>query len=550
MSEVSKSRQLRKESRGQPEGVAPFALDPYDPNMIWRGLLSTSLKIILLSILDAISLWAIVILASKGSYHFLAVLAISVLLINYLALSQRAYPLRYLLPGLVFLGAMVVYPIGYTIYISLTNLQTGNFLTKAQVISQLEDRYYLPSDYQSFRYWAYKDDRGDLKVILIAKDGRAFISQGANLVALNLDDPQFQFKLADDGTIESFDSYRRLTRTELYQSLSALERMNLKYEDYVLKPGGLEEFRTYKRQYQYFPEEDKLVDLRTGMVYYPKGGYFTAEDGKRLEPGFRIYVGLDNFTKILTSPGIKKDFTRVFIWTILWSFFTVFFSFSLGLGFALLLNDPFIRGRFLYRSLLIVPYAIPAFISILIWKGMFNTELGVINSVLQDLIGLKVKWLDDPFWAKATLIFVNVWLTYPYMMIVSLGALQSIPLELYEAARVDGARGWKLFWKITFPLLMISVAPLLIGSFAFTFNNFTLIWLLTAGRPAVLGAATPAGATDILISWTYRLAFEGGQGNMLGLASAVSIIIFIIIATISAINFRFTRALEEVGEGV
>ena len=516
--------------------------------MIWRGLLSNSLKIILLGILDAISAWAAVTLATRGNYPFLAALVIGVILINYLSLSQRAYPFRYLFPGLVFLGAMVIYPIFYTIYISFTNLQTGNFLTKAQVISQLEGRYYLPPDYQSFRYWAYKNDQGALKVILIAKDGRAFISQEEGLEPIDLAEPRFV--RSPDGTVESFDGYHRLTRAELYQNLSSLEKLNLKYEDYIVRLAGLTEFRTYRRQYQYFPNEDKLVDLRTGVVYRPREGYFTAEDGTRIDPGFRINVGLRNFIDIFTSPGIRKDFGRVFTWTILWSLFTVVFSFSLGLGFAMLLNDPYIRGRFLYRSLLIVPYAIPAFISALVWKGMFNADVGIINRVLQDLFSLKIPWLLDPFWAKVTLIFINLWLTYPYMMIISLGALQSIPEELYEAARVDGASGWQQFWKITMPLLLISVAPLLIGSFAFTFNNFTLIWLVTAGRPAVPGAATPAGATDILISWTYRLAFEGGQGNRLGFASAVSIIIFIIIATISAINFRFTRALEEVSEAV
>ncbi|MCR4405105.1 MAG: maltose ABC transporter permease MalF [Candidatus Acetothermia bacterium] len=516
--------------------------------MIWTALLSTGLKIVLLGILDAISVWAAVSLGTSGSYSFLAGLVIGVIIINYLALSTKAYPFRYLFPGLVFLGAMVVYPIGYTVYISLTNLQTGNFLTKAQVIAQLDGRYYLPPDYESFRFWAYRNDQGALRVILIAGDGRAFISEGDRLKSVDLDEPQFE--RSPGGIVERFDGYRRISGPELYQNLSLLERLNLQYGDYTVRLANLNEFRSYRKQYQYFPGEDKLVDIQTGKVYYSKEGYFTAEDGTRIEPGFRVNIGLRNFISVLTSPTIRKDFTRVFTWTILWSLFTVLFSFAVGLGFAMLLNDPYIRARFLYRSLLIIPYTMPAFISALVWAGMFNTDLGVINRILGNLFGLKINWLNDPFWAKVTLIFINVWLTYPYMMIVSLGALQSIPVELFEAARVDGARGWQQFWKITMPLLLVSVAPLLIGSFAFTFNNFTIIWLVTAGRPAVLGAATPAGATDILISWTYRLAFEGAQGNQLGLASAVSIIIFIIIAAISAVNFRFTKALEEVSQGV
>jgi len=135
-------------------------------------------------------------------------------------------------------------------------------------------------------------------------------------------------------------------------------------------------------------------------------------------------------------------------------------------------------------------------------------------------------------------------------MLISLGALQSIPSQLYEAARVDGAGWWKRFWKITLPLLLMPLAPLLIGAYAFNFNNFTLIYLLTEGGPAIPGAMTPAGATDILITYTFNLAFAGEHGNQLGLAAAISVLIFVIIATISAINFRMTGALEELSKNV
>jgi ABC-type sugar transport system permease subunit len=135
------------------------------------------------------------------------------------------------------------------------------------------------------------------------------------------------------------------------------------------------------------------------------------------------------------------------------------------------------------------------------------------------------------------------------MMAVSLGALQSIPDDLYEAARVDGASPWQRFWRITLPLLMIPIAPLLIGSFATTFNNFTVLWLLTEGGP-VIRIGEPAGATDILISYAYKLAFLGARGNEMALSSAVAVVIFVIIITISAISFRRTRMLEEVAYGL
>ena len=196
------------------------------------------------------------------------------------------------------------------------------------------------------------------------------------------------------------------------------------------------------------------------------------------------------------------------MWTITWALLSVGTTFAVGLFLALLLNDPYLRFRRLYRSLLILPYAVPAFISALIWQGLYHTEFGVINRALQLLFDVRVPWLQDPFYAKVALVILNLWLGFPYMMIVCLGALQSINNEMYEAALVDGATTWQQFRYVTMPLLMVSVAPLLVSSFSFNFNNFSVIYLLTRGRPPIPGAQTPAGHTDILISYTYRLAFE------------------------------------------
>jgi arabinogalactan oligomer / maltooligosaccharide transport system permease protein len=142
-------------------------------------------------------------------------------------------------------------------------------------------------------------------------------------------------------------------------------------------------------------------------------------------------------------------------------------------------------------------------------------------------------------------LFVNLWLGFPYMFLLATGALQSIPEDILEAARTDGASGRRVFAKVTFPLLMVSLAPLLIGSFAFNFNNFNLIYLLTAGGPPVLGAEVPVGHTDILISFTFNLASASGRGNQFGLAAAVTMIIFMLLLLISAFSFRFTKHLED-----
>jgi arabinogalactan oligomer / maltooligosaccharide transport system permease protein len=232
---------------------------------------------------------------------------------------------------------------------------------------------------------------------------------------------------------------------------------------------------------------------------------------------------------------------RVFIWTIAFATLTVLLSFALGLFLAIALDRKGMRFLRTYRSLLVIPYAVPAFLSLLVWQGLLNDDFGVVNRVLH----LDVPWLFDANWAKASIVLVSLWLTFPYFFLISLGALQSIPAELVEAARVDGAGPLQVFRKITLPLLLIAVAPLLIASFAFNFNNFGNIYFLTGGGPAS-NDQDVAGATDILISYTYKLAFEAGKGQDFGLASAISIAIFFIVGTISVVSFWRTRALENV----
>jgi arabinogalactan oligomer/maltooligosaccharide transport system permease protein len=206
------------------------------------------------------------------------------------------------------------------------------------------------------------------------------------------------------------------------------------------------------------------------------------------------------------------------------------------------------RFQQVYRSVLVIPYAIPGFLSLLVWAGLLNDDFGVVNRVF----GIHVPWLFGgnvfswlPFisWPRIAVVLVSVWLTTPYFFLVSMGALQSIPDELTEAARVDGGGAWQIFRRVTLPLLLVAVAPLMIASFAFNFNNFNNVYLLTGGGP-YNGASSVAGNTDILISYTYKLAIASGKGSDYGLASAVAIIIFFIVAGISGTSFWRTKSLE------
>jgi arabinogalactan oligomer / maltooligosaccharide transport system permease protein len=293
----------------------------------------------------------------------------------------------------------------------------------------------------------------------------------------------------------------------------------------------------------YDAASDTFTDTTTGVVYTDNGaGSFTNPDNPddELLPGWKTGVGWKNFTAIVTDPDVRDPFFQVFVWTFVFAFLTVLLTFFIGLGLAMALNRPGMKGQRVYRSFLIIPYAVPAFLSALVWAGLLNDDFGAINVAT----GLDIPWLFDPTWAKVSCIMVNLWLGIPYMFLVSTGALQAIPSELQEAARIDGARNFQVFRLVNLPLLLVALTPLLVASFAFNFNNFNTIYLLTGGGPAMEGSSV-AGATDILISYTYKIAFASGKGNDFGLASAISIIIFLIIGTISAISFARSKALRE-----
>lgn len=503
------------------------------------------LKIFFLSVIDALGIWAGVGFLFAENWTVLIGLIIGLLVLNFALLSKRAYPLRYLLPALFPFFLMVVYPILYNMSLSFTNRGTGHRLSKEEVITHFENQYYLPEGGERYTYQTFRNPEGNLIFLLTSRTtGINYLSQEDNLKPVDPKDPRFVYEAEK---VSQIDGYRRLSRGELFQILGELQQLNLKRDGETVRLVSLNEFRTYRFQYRYDREEETLTDLQTGITYIPIQGTFTSVEGKTLQPGFTVQIGFQNFFEIIKNPQITRPFFRVFSWTFLWAFLAVTTTFILGLALAILLNDPYLKIRYFYRTILVVPYAIPGFISILIWAGMLNTDFGVVNHLLQNLFAFKIPWFQHPIWAKVALVLVNLWLGYPYMMIVCLGALQSIPRELYEAAHIDGADSWQRFRKITFPLLLISIAPLLIGSFAFNFNNFTVIYLLTEGRPPIPGAQTLAGATDILITYTYKLAF-GGAGARYGFAAAISLIIFVIIGTISAVSFRFTRPLEQMGE--
>jgi maltose/maltodextrin transport system permease protein len=309
----------------------------------------------------------------------------------------------------------------------------------------------------------------------------------------------------------------------------------------LIRYAGLREFGPIEPLWRNEPS-GAITQLITGTTFTPneKTGYFETKAGERMQPGFKVGVGFANYARMLFDADFRSPFISIFIWTVLFAGLTVVFSTALGMTLAVLLEWPSLKGRTLYRTLLFLPYAVPGFISILVFKGLFNQNFGEINAILDAAFGIRPAWFADPTLAKTMILIVNTWLGYPYIMILCAGLIKAIPADLYEASAIAGATPLVNFFKITAPLIAKPLTPLLISAFAFNFNNFVLISLLTDGRPDYLNTKLPAGTTDILVSYTYRIAFTD-SGQNFGLAAAISTLIFVMVAVMALVQLKLTQ---------
>lgn len=340
--------------------------------------------------------------------------------------------------------------------------------------------------------------------------------------------------------------------------------------DAVYRPDDSGIYTQFGLPYRYEAERNGLFSPASNQVIEEdENGVMRVEIDDVLTPGYRVWVGASNFERVVEDNfnveafetedenffqqfrnAFNGELFTIFLWTFGFAFLSVFTTFWMGLFMAIILNDAKIPGKKLIRSLLIIPYAIPGVIGIVVWQGMLNGNLGIISTTIADITGQPFFPFQNQWSARTAIIVVNLWLGYPYMMLICSGALQAIPSDIYEAAAVDGATPTDRFWQITLPLLLVTVGPLLIASFVFNFNNYLIIEALTAGDPPIPGSSRAAGYTDILISYVYQLAFGSNRGADYGYASAITIIIFFITAGITLVQYRYTRTWEEVGENV
>lgn len=253
------------------------------------------------------------------------------------------------------------------------------------------------------------------------------------------------------------------------------------------------------------------------------------------------WVGIQNFKDIFTLDVWRSTFFSVLTWTIVWTFGATTLQVALGIFLAILINQKDLKGKVLFRTIMILPWAVPSFITILIFSGMFNDTFGVINRVILPMIGMDaIPWMTNETFTRIALIMIQSWLGFPFIFAMTTGILQSIPEELYEAADVDGASVFQKFFSITLPLVLYATAPILITQYTFNFNNFNVIFLFNGGGPAL--PSQNAGGTDILISWIYRLTMTSAQ---YGKAAAITMILSIIVITVALWQFRRTKSFQE-----
>jgi maltose/maltodextrin transport system permease protein len=474
----------------------------------------------------------------------------------YVYVSRAALAWRYLFPGVTGMLLFVAFPLVYTMWIGFTNYSSTHLLSQARVKAYLLEQT-VPDEDHSLEFTLHRD--GDkLRLVLTPQPGAdsagapaAVPTQGGagndNGRAVNTRFVSPPLKLTGDDaattTMAALPTDQPLspalsTREQLAHR-EALQALKLQMPDgRTLVYTGVHEFGPSAAVWR-AGADGSLTRVDDNKTYAPNDaeGFYVAADGERLQPGYKVTVGFANYARMLADQEFRGPFISIFLWTVLFAALSVAASLAVGCTLAVLLNWEALRFRTLYRTLLFLPYAVPGFISILVFKGLFNQNFGEINGILDAVFGIKPAWFADPLLARTMMLVVNTWLGYPYFLVLCTGLLKAIPVDLYEASAIAGARPLTNFFKITAPLIVKPLSPLIISAFAYNFNNFVLVSLLTNGRPDFLNTKIPAGTTDILVSYTYRIAFLD-SGQNFGLAAAISTVIFFLVALMSYANLR------------
>ncbi len=482
-------------------------------------------RLLTVGVISVVLLWVAFYLYQLNQPTFAAIVLALATGFSIVFGASRFYGGRFIFPGVAAVLIFIAFPVIYTIYIGFTNYSSFNLLSYERTIEVLTSRgsvdksteqpFAVAPEGDSYRIWL--PESGLLS-------GPVALSGPAESALTAADEPA-----------------SLLERRDAIKLRAGLQELTLTTPDgIILQNAGLRTFATVTPDYVQTGPDELTKSDGTVLKADHSTGFFIDEAGEQVPPGWRVTIGWDNFTRIFQSEGIRAPMVSIFIWTFVFAGLSVVFTFAVGLTLAVILQWPHLRLKAVYRILLILPYAVPAFISILVFRGLFNQNFGEINLILEALFGWRPNWFTDGTLARSMILIVNTWLGYPYMMLLAMGFLQAVPEDHKKAAALEGASSLRVFFTITLPQIIPPFLPLLIASFAFNFNNLVLVYLLTRGLPDIPGTVIPAGETDILASFTYRLAFDNA-GQQFGLAGAITLLIFLVVAAISYANFVAMR---------
>ena len=535
-------------------------------------------KIGTLGIVDAIVLFMIMVMVAQERLIESGVAVVVALIINWIYLRRGGLPAKYLAPGVLFLIVFQVYVLlfsGYTAFTNYGSAHNGDQNLAIQTIKNAAFEVIEGEDYVAQVGTDTRDNKPALLLtsnvdgkVYLGKDGqeKVEVPEGSYTLAKGCADPYAEDTTTCAHAAATAKNFAPLKSSDLtpfqrkqFLSLRVVidptnQNLGIKTADFA-NAAQVQATLSFDEKTKFFTAltDDANGKYVAGDVFKPaEDGYYHLNGKVKeayLDAGWRVEVGLKNFETIFTDVQLRAPLMKVITWTFIFAFATVLTTFLFGMAVAFLFNHDKLKGKRFYRSIMILPYAFPAFLSAYVWVGLLNKENGFVNTVILGQTpgsDNNIPWLLEEGPARIAVLLVNLWLGFPYMFLIVTGALQSIPAELTEAARIDGASPWQNFRLIKLPLLLVSIAPLLISSFAFNFNNFTIIYLLTKGGPNDSGVTDyDVGGTDILITFVYKIAFSG-TGQNYGLASAFSILIFLVVGTLSLISFRRTRTLEDI----
>lgn len=507
---------------------------------------------LLLALVDVFGVVLAVSIGGDGNWFFAIAILLTILMINAIMLVPGLRQMKWISPALALMLILSLYPMLYTLYVAFTNFSDGHRTTKVEAVELLSDRRYLPEGGTTYRWFVFQNEAGSYALWLIDGEGNSFFARPDTPFEAVTANSSGSEPFSAEGVPASYEGYTLLERGARFRALSDIQNMTFGAAESAVGVRSAEMAGTFAQQWTYDAQTDTLTDNATGTTYTANNttGEFVASNGSTAPIGFWVGVGFDNFSRIISTTLSQGPLLRVVLWTISFAVIGSLSGFAIGLVAALLLNGNSIWLR-IARALMIIPYAVPGLVSVLVWRGMLNANIGVIPEVLNAVLGWSPTFSTDPGWAKVAVLVVNLWFSAPYFMLIGSGALQAIPADVYEAAQVDGANRWRQFWQITLPLVLVSLGPLIIASIIFNFNNFFLMEGLFQGGPPMAGtSAPPVGHTDNLITYTYRLAFSAGGTKDYGLASAMGVIIFFIVGALTMVQFRLMRTWEQVSENV